>query len=110
MFKHYVLFDFCNGSNNYITTDDKALFEMICKYYVSQFENEYFLVNGLREWNGKRSYEGKKEVLRSFAIDWQNNFSNCNYSYGELANWQSFFEEYGRKYGLIKEFKENAIC
>lgn len=36
-------------------------------------------------------------------------FDNHNYSYGELAYFQDYFERLGRRYGLIKEFKENAI-
>lgn len=48
-------------------------------------------------------------LSRAIAQQWQADFANFNYSYSELAEWQNFFEEYGKKYGLIKEFKENAI-
>ena len=30
-------------------------------------------------------------------------------SWGELSEIQSYFEIYGKRYGLIKEFKENGI-
>lgn len=54
-------------------------------------------------------YAEKKEEIRQQAIDWQNDFCNHNYSYGELAFYSDYFEKKGRRYGLIKEFKENAI-
>lgn len=107
----YTQFIYKSGSNPYITTNNNRLFQMICKYYVEQFDNNSFVVCGFREWNGNRqSYEGKKEVLRAFAIDWQNYFENTDYSWLELLEWQNFFEELGKRYGLLTEFRENAIC
>ena len=55
-------------------------------------------------------YEQKKEQIREQAIDWQADFCNHDYSYGELAFFQCYFEKMGRRYGLLKEFRENAIC
>ena len=37
--------------------------------------------------NTKPTYEIKKEMARQEAIDWQNDFGNHNYSYGELAEY-----------------------
>ena len=56
------------------------------------------------------NYEQKKEQIREQAIDWQSDFCNHNYSYGELHYFQCYFEKMGRRYGLLKEFRENAIC
>lgn len=56
------------------------------------------------------TYEVKKEMARQEAVDWQNDFGNHNYSYGELAEFGEHFEKLGRKYGLLKEFRENGIC
>lgn len=55
------------------------------------------------------SYREKKAKLREEAIRWQHEFSEHNYSMSELADWGAYFEKEGRKYGLIKEFKENGI-
>lgn len=55
-------------------------------------------------------YEQKKNEIREQAIDWQTDFCNHNYSYGELHYFQCYFEKMGRRYGLLKEFRENAIC
>ena len=60
--------------------------------------------------NTKTIYETKKEMARQEAIDWQNDFSNHNYSYGELAEFGEHFEKLGKRYGLLKEFRENGIC
>ena len=60
--------------------------------------------------NTKPTYETKKEMARQEAIDWQNNLFNHNYSYGELAEFVYYFEKLGRRYGLLKEFRENGIC
>lgn len=107
----YTHFTFSDHSNPYITTTNKRLFEMLRKYYVVQITENSFYIEGLREWNGKPKYnrENNKMLLRAIAQQWQADFANFNYSYSELAEWQNFFEEYGKKYGLIKEFKENAI-
>lgn len=55
------------------------------------------------------TYREKKAKLREEAIRWQYDFSRHDYSYGELAEKQAYFEKEGRKYGLMKEFKENGI-
>lgn len=106
----YINFEFPNGGNPYITKTLSEFWRMIVKYYCQQIGDNSFVVEGEREWNGKHTREGYKEILWAFAIDWENDFSNRNYSYGELADWQEFFETYGRKYGLLREFRENCIC
>lgn len=57
-----------------------------------------------------KTYKDQKEQARNKAIDWQLDFANHNYSWGELANWGEYFERLGRRYGLLKEFRENGIC
>lgn len=55
------------------------------------------------------TYREKKARLREEAVRWQHDFSNYNYSYAELAEKLAYFEKEGKKYGLVKEFKENGI-
>jgi hypothetical protein len=50
-----------------------------------------------------------KEEARQFAIDWQNWVSGKTLSYGELAQWEEEFKVLGRKFDLLREFKENGI-
>ena len=58
----------------------------------------------------KTIYETKKEMARQEAIDWQIDFVNHNYSYGELCEFVMHFEKLGKRCGLLKEFRENGIC
>lgn len=55
------------------------------------------------------SYAERKEEARNKAIDWQNDFENQNYSYGDLAEWGDYFYRLGKRYGLLTEFRENGI-
>ena len=59
---------------------------------------------------GGKTYEERQNNLQQLAIDYQLQFSWLPWSYGELAEIQNYFERNARKYGLLKEFKENAIC
>lgn len=56
-----------------------------------------------------KTYQEKKEAAREQAIDWQLWASEQNLSYGELADYADHFERLGRRYGLLQEFRENAI-
>lgn len=54
-------------------------------------------------------YSQKKEAARRKAREWQETFAEQNYSYAELVRWQRFFTHIGKKYGLLKEFRQNGI-
>lgn len=54
-------------------------------------------------------YANKKAQAREKAIQWQLEFNEHNYSYGELAEFYDKFYKLAKRYGLIKEFKENGI-
>ena len=50
------------------------------------------------------------EEATQYAKDWQNWVAdNQNISYGELADWQSYFTELAERFDLTDEFKENGI-
>ena len=57
----------------------------------------------------KNTYQENKEKARQIAIEWQIEASEQNYSYGELAEYGEYFRKLGKRYGLLKEFRENAI-
>ena len=59
--------------------------------------------------NNKTTYASNKAVARQEAIDWQNDFCNHNYSYGELAEVRKQIEKLGKRYGWLKEIRENGI-
>lgn len=55
-------------------------------------------------------YYEKKAHARQIAIDWQSRIaSRPGWSWEWVAEWYARFERIGRKYGLLKEFKENGI-
>lgn len=54
-------------------------------------------------------YQKEKGKAMDEAIMWQMDFGNHNYSYEELTYYQNHFEKLARKYGLVKEFRENGI-
>lgn len=55
-------------------------------------------------------YQQGKGRAREQAINWQLDFNNHNYSYSELADYGDYFYKLGKRYGLLKEFRENGIC
>lgn len=55
------------------------------------------------------AYQKAKARARNKAIEWQHEASDQNYSYGELAYWGDYFERLGKRYGLVREFRENGI-
>ena len=58
----------------------------------------------------KKSYQQLKSEAREQAIDWQDWLSENSVSYEGLAIASDYFERQGRRYGLLQEFRENAIC
>lgn len=104
----YTLFTFKDGSNPYIVKTPGTLWKMVKKYNLETIgENSYLVVS---ERPKKASYTETKAILKEFAIEWSLFFNEYQYSYEELAFYSDFFTTYGKKYGLLREFKENAIC
>ena len=54
-------------------------------------------------------YQIRKAAARNEAIDWEDWKAERNLSYGEFAEWGNHFERLGRRYGLLREFRENGI-
>lgn len=103
MFAHI---SFKDGSNPYIAKTNKAFFEMLTHYDLTQEFQFGFIAS--EKSTISNDYNSRKNALRDFAIDWQ--YGEFDYSYTDLADWQGFFTEYGKKFGLLREFHENAIC
>ena len=57
-----------------------------------------------------KTYKEKKGCLQDIAIEWSNHFSQYSWSYGELAEIGIWFYKMGKRYGLLREFRENGIC
>lgn len=58
----------------------------------------------------KKTYSERKAELVNEAIDWQAWLSENSVSYEGLAIATSYFYKMGKRYGLLTEFRENAIC
>ena len=54
-------------------------------------------------------YTRAKGNARQKAMDWQTDFHNNSYSYGELAAFAEYFTRLAKRYGLMTEFRENGI-
>lgn len=57
----------------------------------------------------KSNYYIKKEELRDEAIEYQVEISENNYSLNEIIEIRNYLYDKGKRYGLIKEFKDNGI-
>lgn len=58
----------------------------------------------------KKTYQELKADAREKAIDWQIDFSESSYSWEYVIVSAQYFERLGRRYGLLREFRENGIC
>ena len=56
-----------------------------------------------------RTYQERKEEARNEAIEWQYSVGEKNYYMSEMAEFYAHFLKLAKRYGLIKEFKENGI-
>lgn len=56
-----------------------------------------------------KTYQDRKEFVRDIAINYSNNGA-FGLSWGELAMIGDEFYKLGKRYGLLKEFKENGVC
>ena len=54
-------------------------------------------------------YQERKACLQNLAVSWTY-ADQGGLSWGELAAIQDFFRTNGRRYGLLREFRENCIC
>ena len=56
-----------------------------------------------------KNYAAMKEKARQMAIDWTNTDRNYSYSYDDLSILTEYFYKLGKRYGLLREFRENGI-
>lgn len=99
-------------------TIDGGVYEFPHKHFFRSFcdEHESALTGDEVLWAiplmvSGRNYAEKQEYLRGLAIDAMNAASEYGgFSYGELADIQEFFSIAGARFGLLQEFRENAVC
>jgi len=54
-------------------------------------------------------YQIKQDKVRQEAIEWQLNYCNENWTDKEFIEKQYYFFTMAKRYGLVREFKENGI-
>ena len=57
----------------------------------------------------KNDYQKRKEAAREKAINFQYEQTNMNLSWLEVSQIASYFYKLGRRYGLVREFRENGL-
>lgn len=55
------------------------------------------------------TYKEQKQKARELAIMWQHDFTNNNYNWEEVGGFTDYFTKLGKRYGLLKEFRENGV-
>lgn len=56
------------------------------------------------------AYEKRQALARDLAIEWQSDLWEQGSDWYDIWRVQDFFYEVGKKYGLLREFRENGIC
>lgn len=101
---------FFNAVDRLIIENHNELFNMIVKYRIQMIDTDNFIfTNPTEAYFNKQNYSYYKNALREFAKEWQYNILNTDVSYGDMLSWFTFFNKYGKRYGLLREFRENGI-
>ena len=87
-----------------------GVYEGWAEYYADTFSSDTEIMALFDFKAHGKTYAEKKENVRNNAIDYSNTCGEINLSYGELSDIQDYFERYGKRYGLLEEFRENVIC
>ena len=85
-----------------------TLYESPEKYFSDTFSPCTVFLSVLEFKISGSTYQERKNAARDLAIDFQH-VQRPGLSWGEFAKIGDFFEEVGRRYGLIREYHENGI-
>jgi hypothetical protein len=100
-------FEFENGSNPYISKTTTDFLRMWRKYDLHTIKPGFYKVVGM---NTDKTYKGMKARAEALAVAFSHTFGEVSMSWGDIADFQTIFETIGTRYGLLREFRENAIC
>ena len=79
------------------------------KYFADTFSPECEIIQLIEFATHGKNYRERKNSLEEIAIEFSHN-AVCGLSYGETYHIQNFFETMGKRYGLLRKFRENCIC
>ena len=91
-----------------VTIDNETATYNYSKNAIEECKKKNFPYVVLGKLTGK-TYAKKKAEIEQKAMDYQY-IDIGGLSYGELADIQGYFKTYSKRYGLLREFKENCIC
>ena len=80
------------------------------EYHADTFSPNTNIIGLLEFKLSGKTYEERKASAEDLAKEYQLYYSCYDWSYMELTIIYDYFEKVGKKYGLLKVFKENAIC
>ena len=78
-------------------------------FYSDTFSPECEIIQLIEFTTRGKNYRERKNFLQDIAIEFLHS-EICGLSYEELYYIQNFFETMGKRYGLLREFRENCIC
>lgn len=109
---------FCQGNYSAVDfeTDDYSQAQEMRYHLQAQMSEAgerdfYYIIEDtyMDELEKKKGYQYYKELARQNAQAYQRLASKKAFSYDEIVKAQAVFEKYGKRYGLLKEFRENGI-
>ncbi len=87
-----------------------CIYHSFSKYFADTFSPAIKVVAWLRLGVKGKTYQDRRENLRDIAVDWSYMQADAVLSWREYAEITDFFEKNGRRYGLLREFRENCVC
>lgn len=103
---------FTDGGNPYVLANESLLCKWFYNYDVRIIkiaDGAIFFVSAT-ETTKRKTYQQAKEAARQFAIDTQNKISENAFSYDEIERVTTVLKILWKRFGLLREFKENGIC
>jgi len=94
---------------NYGNENEVFLFDNYEELYKATFCPDYTILDILEFKISGKTYTERKASLEDIAIWYSNLCGEWACSYGELFLVTDFFEKYGKRYGLLTDFRENGI-
>ena len=92
-------------------TYDGGVYQNWSAYFADTFSpqiEEVALISDKAVLTG--SYQDKKNYIRSQAVEYSLSSSLIPLSYMELMIIEDYFYKMGKRFGLLREFRENGIC
>lgn len=108
MFAHI---DWHDGSNPYIATSNDT-FEKLAyrnELTLTCLDPTMFDAKRRRSPVSYCDYYSKKYFWREWFIDFSHDSANFDESWAVYEDWMEFTEYIARKYGLVREFRENGL-